>query len=134
MGGWAGGSQGNSNPANDLDYGKTSVNLYNEVPLVASGAEQIIIQYTVPLLYHLMVNRIEFSGSNIATFRFYIGGTVNSLTHTWFNGGLSDAWDFNSDLGSLRISAGTTIKVTGFHNRPAPCTFAARIGGNLLMG
>jgi hypothetical protein len=85
-------------------------------------------------LTHLILTRVEFSSSNIATYRLYIGGTVQSLTHTWFNGPMSDAWDFSiPTLGGLLVPAGTLIKVTAQHNRPAPCNFNARIGGILVL-
>lgn len=133
MGGWAGRS-GSTDDLAGSDPRKTTLNLYNEVSMVASGAEQILVQYTVPLLYHVLLTRIEFSGSNIGTYRLYLGANVQSLTHTWFNGPMSDAWDFSIPvLGGLLVPSGTIIKVTATHSRPAPGNFNARIGGILVL-
>lgn len=135
MGGWCGnGRSGDGLIGPTSDPNKSIINLYNEATAVASGAEQIVVQYTVPLLAHLILTRVEFSGSNIATYRLYIGGTVQSLAHTWFNGPMSDAWDFTvPTLGGLLVSTGALIKVTAQHGRPAPGNFNATVKGILVL-
>lgn len=93
-----------------------------EVDNVVTGVTEILCSYTA--LAPVYLQKIELSGTNIATFELFIDGILTDRKLTFFNGNLENL--FNFDQG-LNISAGQVIVVKVYHNRPDPGNFTARM-------
>ena len=119
------------NPNNPLSL--DGINVYNEISSVAIGSTQTIISYTVPPGRTLFVRRIEFSGKNVATYHVTVD-TVNIATkRTWFNGNLSDEFNFNfNGEANLTVIENSVLSLTVENFRPMTSDFEGRIQGVLL--
>ena len=93
-----------------------------EVTNVASGITESICQYTP--IEDIYLQKIEFSGTNIATYELYINGVIKDRKLTYFSGNMEGV--FNFDQG-LNVSVGEIIEVRVYHNRPESGTFTARM-------
>jgi hypothetical protein len=131
MGGWCGSSGVRPNGGFDGDDPSVhTVNLFNEIAAVPKNAETDIINFTVAPAIRFVLHRIEFTGSNIAKYKLYIGGVAQAANQTWFNGDMSSQWDFTAQGNSgLKIPAGTNVRVTVLHSRPDVGTFSAQVHG-----
>ena len=103
-------------------------NTYNEITLVPSGATMTVVSYTVPPVTQSVLQRIAFSGDNIARYDLLINGNTQDTARTMFGGDLTGMFDFTSGNDSgLLLNAGDTVIVEVLHNRPDVGTFEARI-------
>lgn len=93
-----------------------------EVNDVVTGVTETLCTYTASAPVYLQ--KIEFSGTNIATFELDIDGIVTDKKLTFFNGNLENV--FNFDQG-LNIETGQIITVKVYHTRPDSGTFNARM-------
>ena len=70
------------------------------------------------------MQKIEFSGTNIAEYELVINGNTQDKKRTYFGNSLNGIFDFNN---GLIIPAGQTIEVFVIHNRSNVGDFNARI-------
>lgn len=99
-------------------------NLFNVIYIVPSSSLTTIISYTVPPATTADLFRIEVTGTNIATYSFYVDSVLQGVRRTWFGGNISERFEF---LPAISYPAGTLIKVKVEHNRPFAAQFEARI-------
>jgi len=105
---------------------------FNEALAVASGATQNIISFTVPPTKEFFLQRIEFGGQNVAEYEALLDGSIINRKRTWFNGNLSDQFEFATDSkDGLKLIAGQVLEVRVSNFRPDPANFEARIHGIL---
>lgn len=100
-----------------------TVLVFNEATNVASGIETTITTYLPSQVFSL--NKVTFSGNNIATYKLYIDNVLKGVIYTWFNGSLSDEFCFDN----LLVNANKRISITVQHSRPYLGNFAASIQG-----
>lgn len=99
---------------------------HNEVTLVASGVETIVITVNAPIT-PLRVQRIEVSGENIALFRVKINGTIISNKRTFW-GSLNEAFEYvNTYSSGVLLDIGDSLTVTALHTRPTLAKFEATV-------
>lgn len=103
-------------------------NVFNEAPSVASGSETSVVFYTVPPGKSSRLERVSYSGENVATYNLYVDGVLSEKMRTHFGGDLSGQMDF---FGATKegpvYSAGTVIELKVLHTRPDPGNFNGRI-------
>lgn len=104
------------------------ISQFNESPAVVSGIESLVVGYIVPALKKSKLQRIEFSGQNIATYNLYKNGIKFAQKHTWFNGPMHGEFSFigTSEEGP-ELVAGDLIELKCVHSRPLPGDFSGRI-------
>lgn len=108
--------------------GKTIENYYNEVNNVVSGITTTIVNFT-PNTNNYLLQKVEFSGSNIAEFEVIVGSSVFDKKRTYFGSGLNGNFDFDQ---GIKVNSGVNIRVIVNHSRPTTGNFNARI--QLLKG
>lgn len=111
----------------------TSINVFSEVSSVSISSTTDILTYTVPVGKTLILTRVEFGGTNIATYEILFNDVVNGRKRTYFGGALTDCMGFeeNSTPG-LRFNAADTIKIRVINYRPSVADFEARLQATLL--
>lgn len=115
-----------------ISVNKEALNVFGEVLLLASGASDMLVTYIVPLGKILFLQLVEFGGQNIATYTVLVDGTVIARRRTWFNGNLSDDFDFESyGNGGLKLEASQTVELQVENFRPDVADFEGRIFGTL---
>jgi hypothetical protein len=111
-----------------------SFNYYDSVTAVPAGAETVVIQRTVLPSTAMVLANVQFSGTNIATYRLYIDSDIIGTHVTWHDGNISDSMSFALDqLAGLRINAGQTLKLTAQHGRPFIGDFTGRFLGVIII-
>lgn len=117
-----------------ISVNKETTNVFGQSLLLASGADDIIVSYIVPLAKTFFLQAVEYGGQNIATYEVLVDGIVVARKRTWFNGTLSDAFDFESyGNQGLELSAGQEIELKVYNFRPDAADFEGRIFG-ILQG
>lgn len=99
-----------------------SLTNYFEVTGVASGVTQTILSVTV--IAAILLQKVDFSGTNIAEYEFFIDGNIEDKQRTYFGNSLNGRFDFNS---GIKLEAGQNFQVKVNHNRPSLGDFNARI-------
>jgi hypothetical protein len=108
--------------------------VFDERLAVAAGVTADVLTYPIPVGSSIVLVRVEFTGSNIGTYRLYFDSNLTAAYRTWFNGPMSGDWDFSCpQLGGLRVQGGTVIRVKVLHNRPYVGDFHARLEGIVLQ-
>lgn len=103
-------------------------NTYDEALAVASGSETDVVTYTVPVGKTASLQRVEFSGENIAQYRVYLNGSVIASRRTKQGGDLSGEFVFEgAGEEGLPLAAGDVVRLTTLHGRPANGNFEGRI-------
>ena len=112
----------------DVNTDQTTINLYGEYPGLVSGVEQVIVSYAVPTGVTARLQRVEFSGEQIAHYRIYINGICMSSRRTHHGSGLTDEFTYigGSEEG-LPLLAGQLVELTTLHNRPGTGDFEGRL-------
>lgn len=100
---------------------------YSEVLGVVSGITTLIGSYTA--IANTYLQKIEFSGTNIAEYELVIDGVTEDKKRTYFGNSLNGSFDFND---GWEIPAGQVIEIYVVHNRPSTGDFNARI--QILQG
>lgn len=100
---------------------------YNEIENVSSGITSLIIQLTAPP--NSKIQKVCFSGSNIAEYELTINNVVIDKQRTYFGNSLNGVFDFQE---GLNLTTGSIIRVYVYHIRPSDGDFNARI--QLLQG
>ena len=108
--------------------GSPGKNTYNEVVAVVSGVVTTIVTYTVPAATLSSLEKISFSGQNIAEYTVLINNVPIDKTRTNFGSDLSGAFDFISKSSAgLILSSGDQVKLNVLHARPMVGSFESRI-------
>ena len=97
-------------------------NYYSEVTNIVSGITTLVASYVANS--GDLLQKIEFSGTNIAEYELVINGNTQDKKRTYFGNSLNGIFDFNN---GLIIPAGQTIEVFVIHNRSNVGDFNARI-------
>lgn len=95
--------------------------IYAEVTGIVAGVTTIISQVTVTQAAYLQ--KIEFSGTNIAEFELVIDGNTEDKQRTYFGASLNGKFDFNA---GLSLGVGQIVTVYVVHNRPSVGDFNCR--------
>lgn len=95
---------------------------YTEVTGVVSGITTLIGTHTA--VANTLLQKIEFSGTNIAEYELVINGNTQDKKRTYFGNSLNSKFDFNN---GLIIPTGQVIQVYVVHDRPEIGDFNARI-------
>lgn len=103
-------------------------NQFNETPAVPNGVETLVVGYSIPSAKSGKLQRVEFSGENIASFTVYLNGVKIAKKQTYFSGPLNGEFNFTgfTEEGPL-LSQGDLVELKVIHNRPSPGSFAGRI-------
>lgn len=123
-----------SDPGETIGSTGGEVTELSSVAAVASSIETTVLTYVVPLSRRLYMARIEFSGTNIATYKWKVNGTTRGVWRTWFGGNISDRFEFTNypTRGVVPLEASDTLTVTVIHDRPFTGDFDARMQGTLV--
>lgn len=97
-------------------------NYYSEVTGIVSGITTLVASYTVSA--GDLLQKIEFSGTNIAEYELIINGSTQDKKRTYFGNSLNGIFDFNN---GLTVPTGQVIEIYVLHNRPETGDFNARI-------
>jgi len=95
--------------------------IYAEVTGIATGVTTIISQVTVTQA--ALLQKIEFSGTNIAEYELVIDGNTEDKQRTYFGSSLNGKFDFGSGLNLL---VGQIVTIYVVHNRPMLGNFNCR--------
>lgn len=113
----------NSNGSINVEFSTSPIKSnYNEVTNVAAGVTQAIVNKL--LNRNIKLQKIEFSGTNIAEYELVIDGNTEDKKRTYFGTSLNGKFDFN---GGLNLTTGQSIQVYVVHNRPSVGNFNSRI-------
>ena len=113
-----------------VGFGGTFFSKFSDVTSVSSSSLTTILTHTVPALTSVVLYRIEVSGTNIATYEFYVNSTLKGRRRTWFNGNMSESFEF--PVSGYKLSATDTIDVKVIHTRPSLGDFEARLHGETI--
>lgn len=127
------GNPNNSNTLNINSDGSVNVvisdgsitevqNTYNEIINLATGVTSALLTYVAQPNQKLQ--KIEFSGTNIAEYELVINGVTQDKKRTYFGGTLNGIFDFNA---GLNLTATQSVIVYVVHNRPFLGDFNCRI-------
>ena len=105
--------------------------VYAEAASVVSGVETDIVSYTIPVGKTFYLERVKFSGDNIAKYRLLLDGVEIEKCATWFSGPLFSEFNFGSIDYGKPITAGQVLTVKVLHVRPTAGDFQGRIQGVL---
>lgn len=107
--------------------GKTLLTKYTEVTGIVPGVTTLIGTYTA--IANNFLQKIEFSGTNIAEYELVINGITQDKKRTYFGNSLNGNFDFND---GLSIVTGQIIQIYVVHTRSSTGDFNARI--QILQG
>lgn len=96
--------------------------VYSEVVGIIAGITTIVSQIT--LTQDVLLQKIDFSGSNIAEYELAIDGNTEDKKRTYFGSSLNGSFDFNQ---GLPLQTGQIVTVYVIHNRPDVGDFNARL-------
>lgn len=96
--------------------------VYNEIVGISAGVSTIVSQVT--LTQDVLLQKIDFSGTNIAEYQLVIDGTTEDKKRTYFGNSLNDTFDFDQGLSLLN---GQVVTVYVIHNRPTVGDFNTRM-------
>jgi len=106
---------------------KELISSYSEVTGVVSGITTLIGSYTA--ISNTYLQKIEFSGTNIAEYELIIDGITQDKKRTYFGNSLNGNFDFGQ---GLEVLTGDIIEIYVVHQRPNVGDFNARI--QILQG
>ncbi len=107
--------------------GKTLLTKYTQVIGIVSGITTLIGTYTA--ISNTFLQKIEFSGTNIAEYELRINSITQDKKRTYFGNSLNSNFDFND---GLQVTSGQVIEIYVVHERPDPGDFNSRI--QILQG
>lgn len=106
---------------------KELISLYLEVTGIVSGITTLVASYTA--IANTYLQKVEFSGTNIAEYELVIDGVTQDKKRTYFGNSLNGNFDFGQ---GLEVPSGDIIGVYVVHTRPDAGDFNARI--QILQG
>jgi hypothetical protein len=102
--------------------------IYNESLAVVSGSPVTLLTYTVMPSITSKVQRILFSGENIAKYQVFVNSVAISTKRTYFGSSLNGVFEFTGNSGGgLNMNAGDILLVQVSHQRPYPGDFEATL-------
>lgn len=103
---------------------QTSVvkNYYNEISGIATGVTTLVVSQVATA--NNLLQKVTFSGTNIAEFELVIDGNTYDKKRTYFGSSLNGEFTFND---GIAVSSGDSIELFVVHNRPMVGNFNARI-------
>jgi hypothetical protein len=105
----------------------TTISVFNQVSSVANGVLTDVVTYTVPGIGTFYLNKLDYSGDNIARFQVELNSGIIDIQRTFFAGGLNGVFDFANGSKGLVLTAGDILKLRVFHARPTAGDFSGRI-------
>ena len=110
-----------------------TTNTFAAVSSVAAGSETLIGGYTVPAGKTFALERVHFSGDNIAKYSVYVDAIKVATARTMFGGDLTGEINLSASLSlGQPVASGAVITVKVIHNRPLAGNFEAVIIGGLV--
>lgn len=105
-------------------------NTFGSITSLASGTETTIASFTVPVGKTFLLQHCEASGTNIATYSVFVGGTREARLRTFWGDSFNVSFDFDDENGrGLSVAASTIIEIKVIHSRSFTGDFDARILG-----
>lgn len=108
-------------PASNLE------STYNEIAAVVASTPTLLVSYTAPMGRVSYLYRVFVSGSNIATYKVKLNGTVIETIRTYFGGALNAVADFSEAAKGMPLAVGDVVNVEVEHQRPFVGDFNGRI-------
>lgn len=102
--------------------GKILTTNYFEITGIVSGVTSEILSFMATANNYLQ--KIDFSGTNIAEYELVISGITQDKKRTYFGNSLNGSFNFND---GLLVTNGELVQVYVLHDRPSTATFNARI-------
>jgi hypothetical protein len=99
------------------------ISIYDEILLVPSSLTSTILTYIVPTTAALLES-VNVSGTNIATYEVLVNGVVIDKKRTYFSGALNEVFNFNN---FIKLSTSDIVRIQVTHSRPTTASFNARI-------
>ena len=115
-------------PKKSITQAPITINVFNDINALASGATNAIVTYTVPSGKTFALELVEFSGENIANYRIYIDSTKVAERRTWFGGDLSGEFIFRG----YRVQQDKVITLEVNNFRSTTGDFEGRIVGGFI--
>lgn len=101
---------------------------FNEISSVSSGSLTNIVTYTVPAGKFAYLQRIDYGGTNIATYEIWVDGIKINKRRTYFSGDLSGSLQFDSTISNgYLLTAGQILYLKVIHDRPIVGDFEGRL-------
>lgn len=95
---------------------------YTEVLGVTMGLTTLIGTYTA--IADVFLQKVAFSGTNIAEYEVVINGLTQDKARTYFGNSLNGEFNFGT---GLKLVSGNIVQVYVIHNRPTTGDFNSRI-------
>lgn len=96
---------------------------YSEVTGIVAAVVTLIGAFTASSP-NTLLQKVDFSGTNIAEYELRINSITEDKKRTYFGNSLNGSFDFNE---GLLITTGDTVEVYVVHNRPSTGDFNIRI-------
>lgn len=101
---------------------------YNEVTSVASATQTTVLSYTVPVGKDAFIQKICFSGTNIAEYEVLVNATTQDKKRTYFGNSLDGTFVFDSsNTEGYPLQTGDVVEIKVLHNRPNVGDFNCRL-------
>ena len=114
-----------TNPGSSIGEVKS---FFGQAPAVASGSETLVSSYTVPLAKTAYLVKVQFSGTNVATYNVYHNASLIAVYRTYFGSRLGDELQFACvSVEGLLLAAGDVVTLKVIHSRPFIGDFDGRI-------
>lgn len=121
------------NPDGSINVNLTQSNpgvlktFYNEITSVAASVLSTVQTYTAPLATSSYLQKVEFSGSNIAEFTIEINSVVKDKKRTYFGSSLNSEFKFVETGTGLPLAIGDIVTIKVIHVRPFVGNFNSRM-------
>lgn len=116
---------GSINVVVQTSSGGTVVSPYNEVNSVPNGSNTTIISFTASV--SSLLNKIDYSGDNVAKYTVELNGTVIDKQRTYFGSALNGTFDFSNGSRGLELEPGDLVTLKVIHARPSAGDFNGRM-------
>ena len=104
-----------------------NVSKFNAISSVASGVSTTIVTYIVPALKTAILERVDVSGTNYATFFIKVNAVEQARRRTWY-GNFNEVVNFTSPTSEgYALVASDVVTIVVLHTRPFLGDFEARI-------
>lgn len=118
----------NVNIVQSTDSTENILNIYDEQTGVVSGLETLVVTFTGTPGRLYQLQRVQFTGEQIALYKVYVNGTAIASSRTHHGSGLSGTLEFvGAGQEGLPINATDIVELKVLHNRPSIGDFEGRI-------
>lgn len=100
---------------------------YNEVIAVPTSSATVVQTFTAPVGVITYLQKIFFSGTNVATYEIKLNGVVLDKKRTYFGAALDGMFDFSDGSRGRLLDEGDVVEVITTHIRPNVGDFNSRI-------